>query len=151
MRAAEAGSLSRAMEDLRISDNWAVPAAALRVHFVRGGGPGGQNVNKLNTKAELRVRVAEMAFPRPDVEARFRARFASRITGDGEVLLTSQTGRSQAQNLEDCLGRLAEFLRSVLVAPKVRRATRPTRASKERRLEDKRRRSRGKQDAGGDW
>lgn len=129
------------MEDLLVSANWTVPASALRVQFVRGGGPGGQNVNKLNTKAELRVRVADLAFPRPDVEARFRERFASRITGEGEVILTSQTGRSQAQNLEDCLGRLAEFLRSVLVAPKVRRPTRPTRGSKERRIEAKKHQS----------
>ncbi len=140
-RGAAAGSLSRAMEDLHVSANWTVPASVLRVQFVRGGGPGGQNVNKLNTKAELRVRVADLAFPRPDVEARFRDRFGSRITNDGEILLTSQTGRSQAQNLEDCLARLAEFLRSVLVAPKVRRPTRPTRGSKERRIEAKKHQS----------
>jgi len=118
-----------------------VPAAALRVHFSRGGGPGGQNVNKLNTKSELRVRVAEMAFPSPEVEARFRERFASRITADGEVLLTSHTGRSQAQNLEDCLERLAALCQAALIAPKVRRPTRPTRASKERRHEAKRHRA----------
>lgn len=97
-------------------------------------------MNKLNTKAELRVRVAELAFPFPGVEQRFRERFASRITAEGEVLLTSHTGRSQAQNLEDCLARLAELCRASLVAPKVRRPTRPTRASKERRHEEKRHR-----------
>ncbi|MEK7468922.1 MAG: alternative ribosome rescue aminoacyl-tRNA hydrolase ArfB [Planctomycetota bacterium] len=129
------------MEDLKITDRWFLPASSLRVHFSRGGGPGGQNVNKLNTKAELRVRVAELAFPSPDVEARFRERFASRITADGEVLLTSHTGRSQAQNLEDCLERLRELCRAVFVAPKIRRPTRPTRGSKERRLEAKRHRA----------
>jgi ribosome-associated protein len=129
------------VEDLRVTDRWIIPAASLRVHFSRGGGPGGQNVNKLNTKAELRVRVVDLAFPFPGVEERFRERFASRITADGEVLLTSHTGRSQAQNLEDCLQRLAELCRAVLVAPKVRRPTRPTRGSKERRLEAKRHRS----------
>ncbi|MCC6738148.1 MAG: aminoacyl-tRNA hydrolase [Planctomycetia bacterium] len=134
------------MEDLRVTESWIVPAAVFRVAFSRGGGPGGQNVNKLNTKAELRVRVADLAFPRPDVEARFRERFGSRITADGEIVLTSHTGRSQSQNLEDCTARLAEFLRSVLVAPKIRRPTRPTRASKERRFEAKRHRSEKRRD-----
>lgn len=136
------------MEDLLVNDRWLIPASVLRVHFSRGGGPGGQNVNKLNTKAELRVRVAELAFPSPDVEARFRGRFASRITTEGEVLLTSHTGRSQAQNLEDCLERLRELCRAVFVAPKVRRATRPTRGSKERRLEAKRHRAEKKRQKG---
>jgi ribosome-associated protein len=127
------------LEDLLITARWTVPSSALSVRFARGGGPGGQNVNKLNTKAELRVRVADLAFPAPDVEARFREKQASRITAEGEVLLTSQVHRSQARNLEDCLARLAALLRAALVAPKVRRPTRPTRASKERRIEAKRR------------
>ncbi|MBI2921041.1 MAG: aminoacyl-tRNA hydrolase [Planctomycetes bacterium] len=136
------------MEDLQVTGTWIVPASALRVHFARGGGPGGQNVNKLNTKAELRVRVADLAFPRPDVEERFRERQAARITAGGEILLTSQVHRSQPQNLEDCLARLAALLRAALVQPRVRRPTRPTKGSKERRLEAKRRRSERLRDRG---
>ncbi|MCE9581995.1 MAG: aminoacyl-tRNA hydrolase [Planctomycetes bacterium] len=129
------------MEDLHVTGSWLIPASALHIHFARGGGPGGQNVNKLNTKAELRVLVTELGFPRPDVEARFRERFGTRITAAGEVLLVSQVNRSQAQNLEDCLLRLGEMLRASLIQPRVRRPTRPTKGSKERRLEAKKHRS----------
>lgn len=138
------------MQDLRVTDSWLVPVSALHVHFARGGGPGGQNVNKLNTKAELRVGVAELGFPRPDIEARFRERFGSRITAAGEVLVVSQVNRSQAQNLEDCLLRLGEMLRSALIVPRVRRPTRPTKGSKERRLEAKKHRSSRLRDRGTD-
>ncbi|NUN48573.1 MAG: aminoacyl-tRNA hydrolase [Candidatus Brocadiae bacterium] len=140
----------RTVDDLVVTDSWTIPATALQIHFARGGGPGGQNVNKLNTKAELRARLADLAFPRPEVEARFRERWASRITAAGEVLIVSQVHRSQAQNLEDCLARLTALLRAALVAPKVRRPTRPTRGSKERRIEAKRHQSKKRRDRGVD-
>jgi ribosome-associated protein len=129
------------MEDLPVTAAWTVPAAVLQVRFARGGGPGGQSVNKLNTKAELRVRVADLAFPSADVEARFRGRNVSRITAADEFLIASHTHRSQAMNVEECRELLQALLRAALVAPRVRRPTRPTRASKERRLEEKRHRS----------
>lgn len=129
------------MEDLHVTRSWVVPAAALTIRFARSGGPGGQNVNKVNTKAELRVRVADLAWPADDVRERFLRREAGRVTAEGEVLITSQAHRSQAQNVEECLRRLSEMLRAALVGPRVRRPTRPTAASRERRLSEKRHRA----------
>lgn len=129
------------MDDVQVTRNWVIPASAISVRFARSGGPGGQNVNKLNTKAEVRVRVADLAFPAEDVRARFLAREGTRVTEGGDLLITSQIHRSQAQNLEECLGRLVSMLRAALVRPKVRRPTRPTAASRERRIAEKRRRA----------
>ncbi len=134
------------MDDLQVSRSWVVPAAAIAVHFARSGGPGGQNVNKVNTKAEVRIRVADLRFPAPDVQERFLAREGGRVTGDGELLITSQVHRSQAQNLDDCLGRLLAMLRAALVRPRVRRPTRPTAGSRARRIEAKRRQSQKRSD-----
>lgn len=134
------------MDDLQVSRIWVIPSAAIAVHFARSGGPGGQNVNKVNTKAEVRVRVADLRFPSPDVEERFLAREGGRVTGDGELLITSQVHRSQAQNLDECLARLLAMLRAALVRPKVRRPTRPTAGSRARRIEAKRRRSQKRTD-----
>ncbi len=130
------------MEDLQVTRNWVIPASAIAIHFARSGGPGGQNVNKLNTKAEVRVRVADLAFPADDVRERFLAREGTRVTAGGELLITSQVHRSQAQNLDECLGRLAGMLRAALVRPRVRRPTRPTAGSRQRRLAEKRHRAR---------
>ncbi len=130
------------MEDVQVTRNWVVPASAIAIHFARSGGPGGQNVNKLNTKAEVRVRVADLGFPADDVRERFLAREGSRVTAGGELLITSQVHRSQAQNLEECLQRLVSMLRAALIRPRVRRATRPTAASRERRIAEKRRQAR---------
>ncbi len=134
------------MEDLQVSRTWVIPASAIGIHFARSGGPGGQNVNKLNTKAEVRVRVADLAFPADDVRERFLAREGTRVTAGGELLITSQVHRSQAQNLEECLGRLVGMLRAALVRPRVRRATRPTAGSRQRRLAEKRARARRQAD-----
>ena len=134
------------MEDLQVSRTWVIPASAIGIHFARSGGPGGQNVNKLNTKAEVRVRVADLAFPADDVRERFLAREGTRVTAGGELLITSQVHRSQAQNLEECLGRLVGMLRAALIRPRVRRATRPTAGSRQRRIEAKRARARRQAD-----
>lgn len=134
------------MEDLQVTRTWVIPSTAIAIHFARSGGPGGQNVNKVNTKAEVRVRVADLAFPADDVRERFLAREGTRVTAGGELLITSQVHRSQAQNLEECLGRLVGMLRAALVRPRTRRATRPTAASRQRRLVEKRRRSRRQAD-----
>jgi ribosome-associated protein len=111
--------------------------AELDVSYVRSSGPGGQNVNKTNSKAVVRWNVRAARHLRDDVKARFLARFASRVTDAGDVILTSDRHRDQPRNLEDCLEKLARMLGEVAVAPVARRPTRPGRAARERRIKAK--------------
>jgi len=121
-----------------------VPAAALRFRFVRSAGPGGQNVNKRSTKAELRVSLADLPIP-PDAAHRLRRIAPSRINDLGELLISADEHRSQLRNREACIDRLRELVALALIRPKPRKKTRPSRSSKERRLEAKSRRSEIKQ------
>jgi len=114
-----------------------VPARELTIRFVRSSGAGGQNVNKVSTKAVLRWPVlASRALP-ADVRARFAERFATRITVDGELVLTSDRHRDQGRNVADCLAKLDAMLDAVATPPRPRRKTRPSRGAVERRLEEK--------------
>lgn len=115
-----------------------IPDDELQFTFVRSSGPGGQNVNKVNTKAVLRWSVGASRVVPEDVRARFLERFAQRVTGGGEVVIASQRFRDQRQNERDCLEKLREMLLAVAVAPKRRRKTKPTRASVVRRRTEKR-------------
>ena len=113
--------------------------------FARSGGPGGQNVNKVSTKAVLRwSMLASTSLPEV-VRARFLARFGNKLTADGDLLITSQRTRDAGRNSADCLEKLRRMLASVAEPPKARRPTRPTKASVHRRLEHKRRLSGRKQ------
>jgi ribosome-associated protein len=103
------------------------------VTFVRASGPGGQNVNKVSTACELRYNLAGSALP-GDVKARLVPLVGSRLTKDGVIVIQADRFRSQDMNREDALARLVEFVRRAAVRPKRRIATKPTRASKERRL-----------------
>lgn len=111
-------------------------AGILRFAFSRSGGPGGQNVNKLSTKAELRV-----ALPDLPISDRARHRLATaagrRITDEGVLVLVSEVHRSQSRNKTECLDKLRELLVASMAEPKHRRKTKPTRGSKERRLTEK--------------
>ena len=126
---------------LDINERIRIPEEEFSWSFVRSGGPGGQNVNKVASKAVLRWNLTASPSVPDDVKDRLRARQHQRITGDGDLLLTSQRYRDQERNRLDCLEKLREMLRAAAVPPKTRRKTKPTRGARERRLADKRRRA----------
>lgn len=130
-----------------------IPEQELVERFVRSTGPGGQNVNKVATAVELRFDVAQSpSLPEP-VRERLLAKRDRRVTGDGVLVISAQRFRTQERNRDDARERLAAFIESGLHAPKPRIATRPSRASKERRLGAKRERSTVKRGRGAtrDW
>jgi len=122
-----------------------IPLGELSFTFARSGGPGGQNVNKVNSKAVMRWRVLES----PSLDERVRSRFVEQnrnsITEAGEFILTSQRYRDQPRNIDDCYDKLRELLERAAIQPKRRRPTKPTAGSRRRRLSDKRQRSAAKQ------
>ena len=126
---------------LEVNQHIRIPEEEFSWTFVRSGGPGGQNVNKVASKAVLRWNVVANRSLPDEVKARFQQQQHRRITTDGDLLLTSQRYRDQERNRLDCLDKLREMLRAAAVKPKARRKTKPSRAAKERRLADKRRRS----------
>jgi ribosome-associated protein len=111
--------------------------------FVRGSGPGGQNVNKVATAVELRVDVTASSLP-DDVKARLVALAGKRVAGDGVLLIDAREHRTQSQNREAARARLLALVEQALHRPKKRTSTRPTRAAKERRLDSKRKRASAK-------
>ncbi len=123
---------------LRVNDRIEIPFTEFDFSFSRSGGPGGQNVNKVNSKVTLRWSVAKSPTLPADVRERFVQRYRRRITNDGEFVMHSERYRDQGRNVADCLEKLRELLLEVAVAPKRRRPTKPTRGSKERRLKEKR-------------
>jgi ribosome-associated protein len=121
-----------------------IPESELTWTFVRSGGPGGQNVNKVASKAVLRWNLAASPSLPAEVKARLRVKYPSRITGQGELILTSQRYRDQERNREDCREKLRALIQAATVVPKGRKKSKPTRASRERRLAEKRHRSAAK-------
>ncbi|HEY6843667.1 MAG TPA: alternative ribosome rescue aminoacyl-tRNA hydrolase ArfB [Thermoanaerobaculia bacterium] len=128
------------MRDLDLGNGAIVPADALRTATSRSGGPGGQNVNKVETRVTVAVDVATLPLSDEQKE-RVRTRLATRINRDGELHVTSQSERTQLANRDRALARLEDLLREALTEPKPRRRTKPTKASREKRLEGKKRRS----------
>jgi len=121
-----------------------IPDADLEVAFIRSAGPGGQNVNKVASAVQLRFALARNATLRDDVKARLRVLAGQRVTDAGELLIVARAHRSQEQNRREAEERLRDLVRRALIAPKKRFATKPTRASKERRLDTKARSQKSK-------
>jgi ribosome-associated protein len=125
---------------IRITAKIAIDEREVDESFVRASGPGGQNVNKLSTAVQLRFDVRHSPALPPDVAARLERLAGTRLTRDGVLVIIAQRHRTQARNREDALDRLIDLIRRAAVAPIKRRPTKPTKASRERRIEGKKRR-----------
>jgi ribosome-associated protein len=130
---------------LEVTSRIQIPLEEFEFTYARSSGPGGQNVNKVNSKAQLRWPMLQSPSLPPDVRERFLKQFAGKLTVEGELLIVSQRYRDQGRNVDDCLEKLREMVRSVALAPKKRRPTKPSRAAKERRLKSKQEVSQKKQ------
>jgi ribosome-associated protein len=126
---------------IRITDTIALDDRELEESFVRAAGPGGQNVNKLATAVQLRFDVRRSAALPPAVRARLERLAGRRLTTEGVLVITAQRHRTQERNREDARARLVELIRRAAVPPVLRRPTKPTAASRKRRLESKQRRA----------
>jgi ribosome-associated protein len=130
---------------LEVTPNVIIPDTDLSFAFVRASGPGGQNVNKVSSAVQLRFDMQGSAALTETVKSRLRALAGRRVTDDGAILIIARNQRSQEHNRREALERLADLIQRALVVPKTRKATKPTRASRERRLEGKVHQQRTKQ------
>ena len=126
---------------IRITDSISIDEAEIEESFVRSSGPGGQNVNKLSTAVQLRFDVRHSPSLPNDVAIRLMRLAGRRMTKDGVLVLIAQNHRTQERNRAEAMERLVDLVQQAAVKPIARRATKPTKASKERRIEGKKRRS----------
>jgi ribosome-associated protein len=136
------------VDPLRVTHRLTIPAEAMEESFIAASGPGGQNVNKVATAVQLRLDTTRVPGLTDAVLGRLRILAGRRMTAEGSLLLTSREHRTQDRNREAARARLSALIRDALVAPTIRRATRPTKGSQERRLEAKGVRSGIKQNRG---
>lgn len=129
------------MPAIKVNERVSVPESAVEAKASRSSGPGGQNVNKLATRIQMWVDLAQVVGWTADDFARARDFLKNRLDGDGRLMVSSQETRDQAQNRADCERKVVELLRAALFRPKVRRKTKPSYGSKLRRIESKRKQS----------
>jgi ribosome-associated protein len=134
---------------LAISDQISIADDELEWKFIRASGPGGQNVNKVSSAVQLRFLLPRNTTLPPAVRQRLRGLAGQRLNDDGSILIASRGERSQEQNRREALAKLEALIRAALLAPKVRHKTKPTRASKERRIDSKKRRGSAKKERRG--
>ena len=132
---------------IHVTDTIGIREAEIEERFVRASGPGGQNINRVATAVELRFNVPASSLP-DDVKARLAGLAGKRVTSDGILLIDSREHRTQGMNREAARARLVALVQAAARRPKRRRATRPSRASKEHRLDSKKKRGRLKANRG---
>ena len=141
------------MDAIVVTDSVRVPASALTMRAVRASGPGGQNVNKVASKVDLRVDLEEIEGLADSARERLRALVAGRLDADDRLQITSQVTRDQARNLADAREKVRALVAAAMREPKRRRPSRPTAAARERRIESKKHRGTTKRlrSRPGDW
>jgi ribosome-associated protein len=122
---------------IRVTAHISIDEREIQESFVRASGPGGQNVNKLSTAVQLRFDVRGSPSLPTEVRARLERLAGARLTRDGVLVITAQSHRTQGRNRQDALDRLVALIRRAAVVPRTRRPTKPTKASRERRIESK--------------
>ncbi len=147
MERADASGPRRAM--IEIAPGISLEEREIEVSYILASGPGGQNVNKVATAAQLRFDARNSPSLRDDVKARLQALAGSRLTNDGVIVITARRFRTQIRNRQDAIARLAELIAAAMERPITRRPTRPTRGARERRMDDKGRRAEIKRGRGG--
>ena len=130
---------------LTVNDQISIPLREIQFQFSRSSGPGGQNVNKVNTRVQLRWLVTETQYLPEGIRARFIAKYKRRINSEGEVIIASQRFRDQGRNVADALNKLRELILAVEKPPVKRKPAKVSRRAKQRRLDNKKRHSDKKQ------
>lgn len=138
-------------ETLVITPRIAIPLAELEFSFARSGGPGGQNVNKVSSKAILHFDITRSASVPDDVRQRALAQFASRINNEGKLVISCDTSASQHKNREECIARLKQLLMQAATPPKIRKKSKPSRTAIRKRREAKAKHSAKKASRRSDW
>jgi ribosome-associated protein len=129
------------MRDITVTPHLTIPASELAIAFARSGGPGGQNVNKVSSKVELRWNLRDTSAASATDHAQLLEKLGGKLTTEGELIVTSTKTRDQIKNRDDAFDKLTLIVRAALHRDKPRKATKPSKASKRRRVEGKRHRS----------